>query len=519
MYKSRLHSWGLDKKKKEHEMLEIVRQGEQEGASKTKIYEIRGRAVSLADAWHYFARKGIKDPTTLLKDGLTRINTNVSSPDEEDVRTPLSVNGDFGDGAAGFRSDTGYSFPGSHQPTALSLKPPPHIPMFAKPTDFAEHTLVALMGALNISDLKPLPAFRTLDVESVVPPPTKVPREAWYIQNVVKALQQHYRELFDARGMSVANPWTASSESGLADQFHTHVYHGYSNLYNGSHDLAAQEFQTASKMVPDLVQGHEVGFLILLLDLIMRYDGNGHEQYLLQILGYIAECARTFYNSEEKPVYHIATLFRNCDTGRADVAEAATRKLLDFFEDSIGYFHQETIAVVQIFGNGLINRSRWAEAAVRFLQLVDAFETTIGKCNYEVCYALRSTSEVYFHNDQYVEAAQALKMALERCRDLPMLQEREIYVRCLRGMAEIWRKLGRQQEAIETMQYGRDATAEAFGADHPFTERAEMHLKSIVKGESTNNGTVPLPVYRLGRGGAAANNVWTTRTSPTRLEP
>lgn len=61
MYKSRLHSWGLDKKKKEHEMLDLVRQGLQHGGDdKDKVFMIRGKAVTLADALHYFNRKGIK---------------------------------------------------------------------------------------------------------------------------------------------------------------------------------------------------------------------------------------------------------------------------------------------------------------------------------------------------------------------------------------------------------------------------------------------------------------------------
>ena len=67
MYKSRLHTWGLDKKKKEHEMLELVRQGMLSGGeSKDKVFMIRGRPVTLAEALHYFNRKGVKNPASLL---------------------------------------------------------------------------------------------------------------------------------------------------------------------------------------------------------------------------------------------------------------------------------------------------------------------------------------------------------------------------------------------------------------------------------------------------------------------
>jgi hypothetical protein len=67
MYKSRLHQWGLDKKKKEHEMLDVIRVGyKRKDIDRDSVFQIRGRPVTLGDALHYFSRKGIKDPTSLL---------------------------------------------------------------------------------------------------------------------------------------------------------------------------------------------------------------------------------------------------------------------------------------------------------------------------------------------------------------------------------------------------------------------------------------------------------------------
>ena len=101
---------------------------------------------------------------------------------------------------------------------------------------------------------------------------------------------------------------------------------------------------------------------------------------------------------------------------------------------------------------------------------------------------------------QYSEALQALKAALERSEGLERREEREIYVRCLRGMAEISNKLGRREEAVDTMQHVVDCTREAFGPDHAFTNRARMHLKSVQKGDLAAESTIPPMVYRLGRG-------------------
>src|SRR5271154_3178532 len=84
MYKSRLHSWGLDKKKKEHEMLEVIRIGfKQPDMDKDLVFQIRGRPVTLGDALHYFSRKGIKDPQTLLD-----ASPEPSSPSDTGCQTP-----------------------------------------------------------------------------------------------------------------------------------------------------------------------------------------------------------------------------------------------------------------------------------------------------------------------------------------------------------------------------------------------------------------------------------------------
>ncbi|KAK5202770.1 hypothetical protein LTR41_011497 [Exophiala xenobiotica] len=73
-----------------------------------------------------------------------------------------------------------------------------------------------------------------------------------------------------------------------------------------------------------------------------------------------------------------------------------------------------------------------ADALHYFQQLVDAFETTSSKQCYEVCHALGSMSEVYFHMNQYQQSLQALRAAVDRAKTLFRREEQEIYARCLR---------------------------------------------------------------------------------------
>lgn len=185
MYKSRLHSWGLDKKKKEHEMLDLVRQGLQtQGNDRNKVFIIRGRAVTLADALHYFNRKGIKDPASLLDQNAEPSNE-LSSPDDADVQTPLSTAPDMLDSAVKAESD--HEMIGGY--TSRPVKSVPSIPLPVNTCDFAERQLHILQAALGLRELKPMPAFRTLSVESVVPAVTNSPEELRYLDAIFPRLR------------------------------------------------------------------------------------------------------------------------------------------------------------------------------------------------------------------------------------------------------------------------------------------------------------------------------------------
>ncbi len=91
------------------------------------------------------------------------------------------------------------------------------------------------------------------------------------------------------------------------------------------------------------------------------------------LLQHLADMSKTVFESEEHPIFLVAKLMTHATVSRAWLAESTLRRLLDFFQDSIGYFHPETIALLQTFATGLLNRERFAEAAIRFQQLTDAF--------------------------------------------------------------------------------------------------------------------------------------------------
>ncbi|KIW92641.1 uncharacterized protein Z519_06488 [Cladophialophora bantiana CBS 173.52] len=516
MYKSRLHTWGLDKKKKEHEMLDLVRQGlQQKGDDKDKVFLVRGRQVTLADALHYFNRKGIKDPSSLLEPQRS-VSGDLSSPEDADVKTPLSSNDDVVN-ATQDASD----FEMTRSPMEMSEQEKPTLALRLRASDVAADHLAALQQVLNIPELPPMPPFRTLSVESSVAQVTVSAEDQRYQDIIFQNMQNHYMNLFTARNLSIRNTtgtWTATSDDALADRFYYSMYHGYSFLWNGQRDRAFDNFYKAFALIEGLLKDDHVGFMIYIFDLIIRHDGTGYEEPLLMLLQHLADMAKTVFESEEHPIYMIAIHMHDATASRAWLAESTLRRLLDFFQDSIGYFHPETIALLQTFASGLLNREHFAEAAVRFQQLVDAFETTVNKRCYEACYALRSTSEAYFHMNEYMQALQAIKAALDRSQTLPRPEEREIYVRCLRGLAEISNKIGRKEEANETMQHVVDVCRDAFGPEHPFTNRARMHLKTILKGDATSDSAIPPMVYRLGRGGNAAKYIWISRTSPTRLQ-
>jgi hypothetical protein len=68
MYKSRIKKWGLDKNKKECDMVALLRkQMERDGLAKQSSFVIRGRPVDIRDVYHYFKRRGVAPEEVLAR--------------------------------------------------------------------------------------------------------------------------------------------------------------------------------------------------------------------------------------------------------------------------------------------------------------------------------------------------------------------------------------------------------------------------------------------------------------------
>jgi hypothetical protein len=264
MYKSRLHKWGLDKKKKEHEMLDLVRRGlQRKGDDKDEVFLVRGRQVTLADALHYFNRKGIKDPSSLLESNGDPTGE-LSSPDDADVTTPLSSTADMLDSG----QPDGFDYGLTKSPLEMDDPDKIAFPLTLKPSDIAENCLAALQMALNIPALSPMPLFRTLSVESSVAPSKASAAAYRYLDFIFQNLQSHYMRLFEARNVSISNTtgsWTAMSDDAVADRFYYLMYHGYSFLWNGERDKAFDNFYKAFALIEGLLKDDHVRFLIYIL--------------------------------------------------------------------------------------------------------------------------------------------------------------------------------------------------------------------------------------------------------------
>ncbi|KAK5549690.1 hypothetical protein LTR46_011909 [Exophiala xenobiotica] len=364
---------------------------EEKGEDRDKVFHVRGRQVTLADASHYFNRKGIKDPSSLLEpqsDG----SGELSSDGDPDGRIPLSFDNDAQDVPHDGRSPPEMD---GHDKSTLSLA--------LKPSDGAEKRLASLQQALDIPHLPPMPPSRTLALNStVMQPPDLIQADQPYLDLIFRNTQKHYMHLFTARNLSIRHT-TGAAHTGLtsddapADRFYYSMYRGYSFLWKNQRARAFDLFDEAFALVEGLLKADHVGFVIKIFDLITRYDGTGYREPLLMLLEHLGNMVKAIFESEEHPIFLIANYMSQATTSRSWLAESTLRRLLDFFQDSIGYFHPETIALLRKFATGLMNRHRYAEAAVRFQQLVDAFETTSSKQCYKVCYALGSMSEAYFH--------------------------------------------------------------------------------------------------------------------------
>ena len=509
MYKSRLHQWGLDKKKKEHEMLDVIRVGyKRKDIDRDSVFQIRGRPVTLGDALHYFSRKGIKDPTSLLgaspDPSLSPSVADSQSPTDLPLLMPART-----------ISDRSIDSTDSNSSLTISndIFSPSPMDLAGSSMEFAQRHVLGLTALLRASGQDTKASVKMLGLEPGLPRELSTPTEYRYTEAVLKQTRHHFSNIFAARQLSVnSSTWSTTSDDAMSDRFYFEMYHGYSSLWNGEKEVAFEKFDQAFSLIQDLLKGQHVGFLIYIYDLIIRYEVSGQQVLLLRLLQYLADMARTVY-SENHPVRLIALWMMEASNIRSVLAEYVLRRTVEFFQDSIGYFHQETMALLQTFAWALMNRERYAESADRFKQLSEAFETIAGKTSYEACFALRAMAEAYFHQGAYSQSLEMVHEALQRSASLPPDQEREIYLRCLRQVAEIAKRLGKDDEAEALMQRCVDCCEEHFGVDHSFTARAHMHQKALREDGWTKKPAIPTVVHRLGKGGNAAKFIWASKSA------
>ena len=509
MYKSRLHQWGLDKKKKEHEMLDVIRTGyKRKDIDRDSVFHIRGRPVTLGDALHYFSRKGIKDPTSLL-DASSEV---ASSPSDVDSQSTADLPVLMPAKSETFQlTDDGpvsIAKTASKDVFSASL-----LDLTLSGTEFAHRHLMALLAWLRSTGQYSRAPMKNPAIEFGIPPELSTPMEYRYTEAVLAQTRHHFSNVFAARKLSVnSSTWTATSGDAMADRFYIEMYHGYSSLWNGENEVAFEKFDQAFSLIQDLLTDQHVGFLVYIYDLIIRYEASGQQVLLLKLLQYLADMARTVY-SENHPIRLIALWMMEASNIRSVLAEFILRRTLEFFQDSIGYFHEETMALLQTFAWALMNRERYTESAVRFKQLSEAFETTAGKTSYEASFALRAMAEAYFHQGAYSQSLETVEETLQRSASLPRDQEREMYLRCLRQIAEIAKRLSKDEEADALMQKCVDCCKEHFGDEHPFTTRALMHQKSLKEDGWAKRPPIPTAVHRLGKGGDAAKFIWASKSA------
>jgi hypothetical protein len=86
MLKRRIKKWDLDRNHKQADMLCALGIAyERESQGKKTAFLIRGRVVSFEEVQHYFRRKGVRDPRSLLNDAVaamptTRIDCHTPEP-------------------------------------------------------------------------------------------------------------------------------------------------------------------------------------------------------------------------------------------------------------------------------------------------------------------------------------------------------------------------------------------------------------------------------------------------------
>lgn len=356
MYKTRLQAWGLGKKNKEHETLDLVRTAFSQDDPEHYNTTIRGKRVSLVDARKYYNRKGVKDVTKLLK------TDEIGKSEEKRV------------------------LEGSHnEPTPDDcVKSGPCIPSSGYGLLMGVHAVARNTNCLGISNLvsahisclarnmkyPALAPFAPLQTTPTVASPDcekfLTPGSTRLLHAVDAQAQIYYHDVFRDRDFAGNNAHVSRFV------FRTHVVPGpfchvveyiRAKLSDVTAPFSAGLDIQILREIEQLLEKADVGFLVYIFQLIVGYSGPNCTPPLLVLLRHIAHHGEMLFGRKENPLCAIISCLINASPlDTRNVALLMMGRLLSLFRDRRGYLCGETVSLMQVYAATLLDTRLYPEA-------------------------------------------------------------------------------------------------------------------------------------------------------------
>jgi hypothetical protein len=456
MFKTRIRTWGCDKKKKEIEMMAILRKAyERTSEGKISQFSIRGRPITLEEVHHYFARKGRR-----IEDVDLERSDDAPTPKAIKCNTPITNI---------LESDSSQDFANSQTRSvhASAVQVP------QQPT--SQQYIMTHNSSI-----------------SQAVPSTQVERS---FDHFLHGIKIYYSA--NLRGPD----WILGTIECDDPSLYPSMQLG--SLFLEYHDLRTlQDRQASSKaldkafaMIKTLLIVQDPRLLTYLLESIAYTRSVGYEDLARQLIWYFTSMAIEVLGRMHPISMFGMGLHQASSSTLSDVIERGLGSMVEQFVTNIGGNHLESMRLL-LTGSAIMKHQKSYATASRYLtQLLPIYEYTYGVHSYQTCHALIDKAYLIMELGDAVQAERLMEDGKYRAEGI--LDTNEYYesnMRSLSCKAHLRRVEGNFEESAYILKTVLLLGEMALDDDHWMMRHARADLTDAQRCDAR---TEAMPHYHL----------------------
>jgi hypothetical protein len=456
MFKTRIQRWGCDKKRKQVEMVAILRKAyERASEGKMSQFSIRGRPIALDEVHRYFARKG-------------RRIEDIDLERSEDAPTPKAI-----------KCDT----------------PITNIPESDSSQNIANSQTESVHASAVLVPQRPISQQYVMTRIGSIPqavPSMQVERS---FDNFLHGIKIYY-------SAKLCGPdWILGTVECDDPSLYPSMQLG--SLFLEYHDLRTLQDRQASfkaldkafTMIKTLLIVQDPRLLTYLLESIAYTRSVGYEDLARQLIWYFTSMAIEVLGRMHPISMFGMGLHQASSSTLSDVIERGLGSMVEQFVTNIGDSHLESMRLL-LTGSAIMKHQKSYVTASRYLtQLLPIYEYAYGVRSYQTCHALIDKAYLILELGDAVQAERLMEEGKHRAEGILDSNEYiESNMRSLSCKAHLRRVQGNFEESAYILETALLLGEMALDDDHWMMRHARADL---IDAQRCDARTKAMPHYHL----------------------